>query len=86
MAVAVAVDPVVAGAAVFKTALRAIGRGFGVGIFGLAGSVSAIADSVKPAARAAARTVNMAVDRSRGALAKADTAFLRGESLKSLKG
>jgi hypothetical protein len=93
LALAVAVDAVVAGAD-FGTALRAIGRGFGSGVFGFAGCVSASADSVRVEANTDAKanvemevkTVEMAVDRRRGARAITDTAFLRGESPGSPKG
>ena len=92
VSLAVAV-PVVAGVA-FGTALRAIGRGFGSGVFGFAGCVSASADSVRLVANTDAKanvetelkTVEMVVDRRRGARAIADTAFLRGESPGSPKG
>jgi hypothetical protein len=87
--VAIPVDAVVAGV-VFGTTLRAIGRGLGSGTFDVAGWVAACADSVRLVANADAKTngntVDMAVDRRRGARAKADTAFLRGESLKSPQG
>jgi hypothetical protein len=60
--------------AVFGTTLRAIGRGFGSGTFGLAKASVAHADHPS----ASARPVANAVDRN--AVARVFTAFLRGES------
>jgi hypothetical protein len=56
--------------------LRAIGRGFGNGTFGLAQASPAHADSPIASARLVAR----AVDRNAAARADGVTAFLRGES------
>ncbi len=61
---------------VLGTALRAIGRGFGSGTFGLAAAFAAKADNPT----ASARLVAMAVDRRAAARADRVTAFLRGES------
>jgi hypothetical protein len=58
------------------TTLRAIGRGFGRGIFGLAQASAAKPD--KPSA--SARLVAKAFDRSAAAREDGFTAFLRGES------
>jgi hypothetical protein len=59
------------------TALRAIGRGFGSGTFGLAAQASA-ANADNPTA--SARVVANAVDRNAAARMRGFTAFLRGES------
>ena len=64
---------------------------FAAGVAACADSVGVVANTgakinAKTNAKTNAETVDMAVDRSRGARAKADTAFLRGESLKSPKG
>jgi hypothetical protein len=71
----------VAGGAVFLadvvgTTLRAIGRGFGNGTFGLARASAAHADNPT----ASARLVAKAVDRSAAARVDRVTAFLGGES------
>jgi hypothetical protein len=58
------------------TTLRAIGRGFGNGTFGLVRASAANADSPT----ASARLVANAVDRNAAARADGVTAFLRGES------
>jgi hypothetical protein len=58
------------------TTLRAIGRGFGSGTFGLAQASAVNAD--KPTA--SVRLVAKAVDRNVAARAFGVTAFLRGES------
>ena len=58
------------------TTLRAIGRGFGNGTFGLAQASAANADNPT----ASARLVANAVDRNAAARADGVTAFLRGES------
>src|SRR3979411_1199280 len=56
--------------------LRAIGRGFGNGTFGVAQASAATADTPP----ASARLVAKAVDRNAGAREDGGTAFLRGES------
>jgi hypothetical protein len=56
------------------TALRAIGRGFGIGTFGLAQASTDMADR----ATASARPVASAVDRNAAARAERVTAFLCG--------
>src|ERR1700761_9138075 len=61
---------------VFGTTLRAIGRGFGNGTFGLAQASAAMADNPS----ASARLVAKAVDRNAVARVDGVTAFLRGES------
>ena len=61
-------------AADFGTALRAIGRGFGSGTFGLAQASGAMAD--KPTV--SARLVASAVDRNAAARAERVTVFLCG--------
>jgi hypothetical protein len=78
-------------------ALRAIGRGFGNGIFGsifdgifgLAPAAVAGPDnptaSATPAATADASNSGMAFDRNAGVRAKAVTAVLRGESIDRLR-
>jgi hypothetical protein len=58
------------------TTLRAIGRGFGNGTFGLAQASAAHPDNPSASARLVAR----AVDRRAAARADGVTAFLRGES------
>jgi hypothetical protein len=58
------------------TALRAIGRGFGNGTFGLAHASTESAD--RPTA--SARLVASAVDRNAAVRAEGVTAFLGGES------
>jgi hypothetical protein len=63
---------VAAACVVFGTTLRAIGRGFGSGTFGLAQASAANTDSPS------ARPVTNAVDRN--AAFRVFTAFLRGES------
>ena len=68
---------------VLGTTLRAIGRGFGSGTFGLAAASAAHADNPRSArlvAKASARLVARAVDRNAAARADGVTAFLRGES------
>jgi hypothetical protein len=67
---------------VLGTKLRAIGRGFGKGTLGLAAQAS-VASADKPTA--SVRPVARAVDRNAAARARRFTAFLRGESFKSLK-
>jgi hypothetical protein len=67
---------VAAACAVFGTILRAIGRGFGSGTFGLA--QASVVNPDNPSA--SARLVANAVDRS--AAVRMFTAFLRGESFK----
>jgi hypothetical protein len=62
------------------TTLRAIGRGFGNGTFGLTLASAAHADSPS----ASARLVANAVDRNAAARADGVTAFLRGESFQVL--
>jgi hypothetical protein len=67
-----------AAGAVLRTTVRAIGRGFGNGTFGLAHASAAIADNPTASARVVAR----AVDRNAAARAEGVTAFLcGGESL-----
>jgi len=71
--------------------LRAIGRGFGIGILGFAGLVAASVRLVantdaKANVETEVKTVATALVRRRGARAIADTAFLRGESPRSPKG
>jgi hypothetical protein len=63
-------------AAVWGTTLRAIGRGLGMGIFGLAAGSTAKADNPMASTTLVARAV------VRNAAARADrvTSFLRGES------
>jgi hypothetical protein len=61
---------------VFGTTLRAIGRGFGSGTFGLAAASAVHADNPTASARLVAR----AVDRKAAARAGRVTALLRGES------
>jgi hypothetical protein len=56
--------------------LRAIGRGFGNGTFGMAQASAATADNTT----ASARLVAKAVDRNAAAREDGGTAFLRGES------
>jgi hypothetical protein len=56
--------------------LRAIGRGFGNGTFGVAQASAATADNTT----ASARLVANAVDRNAAAREDGGTAFLRGES------
>jgi hypothetical protein len=63
-------------AAVWGTTLRAIGRGFGNGTFGLAAASAAKADNPT----ASVRLVASAVVRNAAARADRVTAFLRGES------
>jgi len=63
-------------AAVWGTTLRAIGRGFGSGTFGLVAASAVHADNPT----ASARLVAKAVDRNAAARADGVTAFLRGES------
>jgi hypothetical protein len=58
------------------TTLRAIGRGFGSGTFGLAQASAAMAHNPSASARLVAR----AVDRNAVAPVDGVTAFLRGES------
>jgi hypothetical protein len=62
----------------FGAALRAIGRGFGNGTFGLASASAVKADNPI----ASARLVAMAVDRNADARAGLVTRFFRGESFK----
>jgi hypothetical protein len=63
-------------AEVLGTTLRAIGRGLGIGTFGLAQASAANADNPT----ASARLVANAVDRNAAARREGVTAFLRGES------
>ena len=64
----------VATGGVLGTTLRAIGRGFGIGTFGLAQASTEMADR----ATASARPVASAVDRNAAARAERVTAFLCG--------
>src|SRR5713226_1487694 len=64
-------------AAVLGTTLRAIGRGFGNGTFGLAQASAATADNPS----ASPRLVAKAVDRNVAAREDGVTMFLRGESI-----
>jgi hypothetical protein len=72
---------VFAAGVVFGTTLRAIGRGFGSGILGLAADASlAHAANPKISPEASARVVVIAVDRNAAARADLVTAFLCVES------
>jgi hypothetical protein len=66
---------------VLGTTLRAIGRGFGNGTFGLVAASAAHVDNPEASnAKASARLVTRAVDRNALAWADRVTALLRGES------
>jgi hypothetical protein len=67
---------------VFGTTLRAIGRGFGSGTFGLAEAAVASADHPIASTRPIAKAVDKAIERNAAACADRVTAFLRGESFK----
>jgi hypothetical protein len=71
----------VVAAGVLGTTLRAIGRGFGMGTFGLA-QASAHADNPTASASVTSALVPKAARRNVGGGANGVTAFLRGESIK----
>jgi hypothetical protein len=64
------------------TTLRAIGRGLGMGTFGLAQASAANPDNPTASASVTSAVVPRAVRRKVGAEADGVTAFLRGESIK----
>ena len=65
--------------------LRAIGRGFGRGIFLSLGAFSAHADKPSASVRLAAITVDKTVGGSRGARVRGVTGSFAGESLRALE-
>ena len=67
-------------ARVLGTTLRAIGRGFGNGTFGLAQASAANADNPTASASVTSALVPKAVRRNVGGGTNGVTAFLRGES------
>ena len=69
-------------ARVLGTTLRAIGRGLGVGTFGLAQASAANADSPTASASLTSALVPKAVRRNVGGRTNDVTEFLRGESIK----
>jgi hypothetical protein len=72
----------VVAAGVLGTTLRAIGRGFGMGTFGLAQASAAHADNPTASASVTSALVPKAARRNVGGGANGVTAFLRGESIK----
>ncbi len=72
----------VVGAGVLGTTLRAIGRGLGMGTFGLAQASAANADNPTASASVTSALVPKAVRRNVGGGTNGVTAFLRGESIK----